>query len=135
MISLEMIGYFTEQADSQKFPIPMLSLLYPDQGNFVAVVGSLFSTDASSLKSTINKFTGINAYSINAPVSVPGVDFSDHRNYRALNCPAIMVTDTAFYRNHNYHTAADTHEKLDYEKMREIVFGVYVHVVELANRL
>lgn len=44
-----------------------------------------------------------------------------------------MVTDTAFYRNRNYHTAADTYEKLDYKKMSDIIFGVYVHLVELAN--
>jgi len=134
MISLEMIGYFTKQDDSQKFPIPLLAFLYPNQGNFVDVVGKLLSTDASSLKTTINKFTRLNAYSINAPVSVPGIDFSDHRNYWALEYPAIMVTDTAFYRNNNYHTAGDTYETLDYKKMKEVVFGVYIHIVELANK-
>jgi len=134
MISLEMIGYFTQQAKSQEFPVPLLSLLYPNKGDFVAVVGKLFNTDASNLKSTINRFTNLDAYSINAPISVPGVDFSDHRNYWAFKYPAIMVTDTAFYRNKNYHTAGDTYETLDYEKMKEIVFGVYVHVVELANK-
>ena len=133
MISLEMIGYFTEQANSQEFPVPLLSFLYPDQGDFIAVVGKLFDNEASRLKSTLNRYTDISAYSINAPTAVPGLDFSDHRNYWALNFPAIMVTDTAFFRNKNYHTLEDTYDTLDYAKMKEVVFGVYVHVVELAN--
>jgi len=134
MISLEMIGYFTDEKGSQKFPIPGLSLLYPTQGHYIAVVGELFSFHASRLKATINRVTELNAYSINAPASVPGVDFSDHRNYWLKNYPAIMVTDTAFYRNLNYHTKLDTYEKLNYKKMAQVVFGVYTYVVELANQ-
>ena len=64
-------------------------------------------------------------YSINAPGFVPAVDFSDHLNYWQRGFPAVMLTDTAFYRNKNYHTVDDTPEKLDYVRMAEVVRGVY----------
>ena len=134
MISLEMIGYYTKSPDSQSFPFSALSLFYPDQGNFIAVVGETLDTQASKLKSTINANTSLKAYSINAPASIRGIDFSDHRNYWSLNMPAVMVTDTAFYRNMNYHTDADTYDTLDYEKMKEVVYGVYLHIVDLAKK-
>ena len=134
MISLEMIGYYTKSPDSQSFPFSALSLLYPKQGNFIAVVGETLDTQASKLKSTINANTSLEAYSINAPASIRGIDFSDHRNYWSLNMPAVMVTDTAFYRNMNYHTDTDTYDTLDYEKMKEVVYGVYLHIVDLAKK-
>jgi len=133
MISLEMIGYFSSEKASQRFPVRGLSLLYPARGNFVAVVGRLFDANASKLKATINAHTSLDAYSINAPRALQGIDFSDHRNYWSLDYPAVMVTDTAFYRNTNYHTAADSWNTLDYEAMKEVVYGVYVHIVGLAN--
>jgi len=134
MISLEMIGYYTKREKSQRFPIPALGLLYPKKGNFIAVVGKSLDSNASELKATINAHTSMEAFSINAPQLIPGIDFSDHRNYWPLNIPAVMVTDTAFYRNKNYHTSADTFDTLDYEKMKEVVYGVYVHVVDLAKK-
>jgi hypothetical protein len=72
-------------------------------------------------------------YSINAPRSVPGVDFSDHRNYWAAGYQAIMITDTAFYRNARYHTAHDTLETLDYPRMAMVVDGVYAAVLAFAH--
>lgn len=72
-------------------------------------------------------------YSINAPTSIPGIDFSDQMNYWHAGYNAVMITDTAFYRNRNYHTAQDTEEKLDYKRMAMVVEGVYAAVVELAR--
>jgi Zn-dependent M28 family amino/carboxypeptidase len=131
MISLEMIGYFTDEEKSQNFPIPFLRYLYPEQGNYIAVVGQLFSSDAGSLKNTINYYTDLDSYSINAPSFVQGVDFSDHRNYWDLNIPAVMVTDTAFFRNKEYHQSTDTYDRLDYESMAKVVYGVFKYVQRL----
>jgi Zn-dependent M28 family amino/carboxypeptidase len=72
-------------------------------------------------------------HSINAPRFIPGVDWSDHLNYWEVGYPAVMVTDTAFYRNPNYHTMADTAESLDYKRMAQVVEGVYAAVKELAR--
>jgi Zn-dependent M28 family amino/carboxypeptidase len=71
--------------------------------------------------------------SINAPSFVPGVDFSDQLNYWNAGYDALMITDTAFYRNANYHTAHDTLEKLDYKRMAMVVEGVYAAVLEMAK--
>ena len=131
MISLEMIGYFSEEQGSQNFPVSILKYLYPEQGNYIAVVGEVLSFEASSLKNTINRYTALDAYSINAPSFVPGVDFSDHRNYWALNYPEIMVTDTAFFRNKKYHKSTDTYDRLNYRHMSKVVYGVFKHLQSL----
>ena len=125
MISLEMIGYFSDEEGSQDFPIKLMGLLYPNKGNYIAVVDQMFANNAGKLKTSINTYTSVPAYSINAPRSIPGVDFSDHMYYWNYGYPAVMITDTAFYRNKNYHTPNDTYEKLNYEKMSEVVYGVF----------
>lgn len=132
MISLEMIGYFSDAKASQSYPMPLLKLFYPSTGNFIAVVDQLSSGQAVPLKNAINKYTQVPAYSINAPAWIPGVDFSDHRSYWHFGFPAIMVTDTAFYRNHQYHEENDIYSRLDYSKMREVIWGVYRYLYEIA---
>lgn len=79
-------------------------------------------------KNAMRNAAPLPVYSINAPQSIPGVDFSDQRNYWHAGYPAVMITDTAFYRNRNYHTAHDTAEKLDYKRMAMVVEGVYAIV-------
>ncbi|GGY73141.1 hypothetical protein GCM10011613_17750 [Cellvibrio zantedeschiae] len=128
MISLEMIGFFTDSPGSQSFPMPLLSLFYPDSGDFIAVVDSFLSNEAAPLKASINKYTDVQAYSINAPRWVLGIDYSDHRSYWSHGYPAIMVTDTSFYRNHQYHQEQDTYERLNYKKMAEVVYGVFQYI-------
>lgn len=125
MVSLEMIGYFTDAPDSQDYPIKAMKLLYPNQGNFIAVVGRTSDIGAVRRVKAALKGEALDVRSINAPASIVGVDFSDHLNYWALNQPAVMVTDTAFMRNKQYHQAGDTYDKLDYNRMAQVVQGVY----------
>lgn len=126
MLSLEMIGYFSDEAQSQHYPLPILSFLYSDRGNFIALVGKLSDFGAiRKLKAAMAGATSLPVYSINAPPAVQGVDFSDHLSYWNEGMPAIMVTDTAFMRNKNYHTAGDTFDRLDYHRMAKVVQGVY----------
>ena len=73
-------------------------------------------------------------YSINAPSFVTGIDFSDQLNYWNTGYSAVMITDTAFYRNRNYHTAEDSAEKLDYRRMALVVEGVYAAGADLARQ-
>jgi Zn-dependent M28 family amino/carboxypeptidase len=128
MISLEMIGYYTDAPGSQAFPSPLLKLFYPGQGNFIAVVDSLFASNGAPLKSAINKYTDLPAYSINAPRWIPGIDYSDHRNYWSHGYPAVMVTDTSFFRNHQYHKKQDTYDTLNYKNIAKVVHGVFKYV-------
>ena len=69
-------------------------------------------------------------YAFTAPPTRPGIDHSDHRSYWPRDIPAVMVTDTAFLRNHAYHTERDTPEALDYERMAAVVDGVFLWLTE-----
>lgn len=126
MLSLEMIGYFSDKPGSQEYPVSGMRMLYPDTGNFIALVGRFedFSI-MRRVKATMAGATDLPVFSINAPILVQGIDFSDHRSYWAKDYPALMVTDTAFYRNPYYHDAEDTYEKLDYKRMAKVVESVY----------
>ena len=99
MLSLEMIGYFSDAPDSQSFPVSLLRAFYPSQGNFIAVVGSLSQGGmARRVKRAMIGSSSLPVYSINAPRFVPGVDFSDHLSYWKAGYEALMITDTAFFQ-------------------------------------
>lgn len=126
MLSLEMIGYFSDEPDSQHYPVTAMGHFYPNQGNFIAIAGRL--NDVGIIRKTKALMAGTSnlpVYSINAPRFIDGVDFSDHQNYWNEGFPALMVTDTAFFRNGNYHTADDTYDSLDYPRMAKVVQAVY----------
>jgi len=125
VVVLEMIGFYSDEAESQSYPIPSMRKIYPSSGNFVAVVGNDHSADAvASIKQAIQKNTNVDCQSLIAPPSLKGMDFSDHLNYWALGMKAVMITDTAFYRNKNYHQQTDKSTTLDYNKMAEVVKGL-----------
>lgn len=134
MICLEMIGYFSDEKGSQDYPVGLLKLFYPNKGNYISVV-SKFGNGNSKLtrvvKKGMKKGSDIKVTSVNAPASLPGIDFSDHLNYWKYDYPAVMITNTAFYRNKNYHQPTDLPETLDYKKMAEVIKGVYHSIIEL----
>ncbi len=134
MFSLEMIGYFSDEPGSQHFPNPILRLFYPSRGNFIAVVGNFGQIGlVRKVKRAMRSTTLLPVHSINAPGWLPGIDFSDHLNYWRAGYPAVMITDTSFYRNENYHTAQDTAEKLDYNRMAKVVQAVYAAILNLSR--
>ena len=133
MISLEMIGYFTDAPGSQHFPLAVLKAFYPSRGNFITVIGKLGQASAvRRVKRAMRSASPLPVHSINAPRWVPGVDFSDHASYWDAGYAAVMITDTAFYRNPHYHTARDTADTLDYARMAMVVQGVHAAVLRLA---
>jgi hypothetical protein len=132
MICLEMLGYFTDEPGSQYFPAPGMGLLYPSRGNFIAVVGNGSSWGFTrDVKARMAGATELPVRSINAPALLPGVDFSDHYNFWKQGWQAVMITDTAFYRNPNYHQMSDTPDTLDYERLAQVVTGVYAAMTTL----
>ncbi|KPJ91862.1 MAG: hypothetical protein AMJ53_10595, partial [Gammaproteobacteria bacterium SG8_11] len=134
MMSLEMIGYFTDEPDSQEYPMSLLKLFYPSTGNFIAVVGNLSGFGVvRKTKRAMRSAMSLPVRSLNAPGALAGVDFSDHLNFWKYDYPALMITDTAFFRNKAYHTENDTWDRLDYERMSEVVKGVYNAVLEFSN--
>jgi hypothetical protein len=133
MLSLEMIGYFSDEAGTQSFPNPIMRPFYPSRGNFIAVVGNLGGLRlVRQVKKAMSSASELEVYSINAPGLVPGIDFSDQLNYWNAGYPAVMITDTAFYRNKAYHTEHDTPDRLDYRRMAMVVQGVFQAVQQLA---
>jgi Zn-dependent M28 family amino/carboxypeptidase len=126
MIALEMIGYFRDTPGSQSLPLRALSPLYPDRGDFIALVGRFGDFGAMRrVKALFRGATDLPLESINGPLSVTGIDSSDHASYWHFGFPALMVTDTSFFRNPNYHAAGDTPETLDYARMAKVVSGVF----------
>lgn len=133
MISLEMIGRFEDGPDTQHIPFP-LSFLYPDRGNFIAIVGRFSDISLTRrIKSAMQAATLLPVRSLSGPRWIPGVDFSDHHPYWDRGYTAVMITDTAFNRNRDYHSEGDTPEKLDYRRMAQVVQGVEMAIRELAK--
>jgi hypothetical protein len=134
MLCLEMVGFFSDDAGSQDYPARALGLFYPDRGDFIAVVGRVrdFFT-VRRIKRLISAASSVPVRSLGAPAFVPGIDFSDHLNYWKEGFSAVMITDTAFYRNGNYHTEQDLPDTLDYEGMASVGQGVLHAIRELAR--
>jgi hypothetical protein len=126
MISLEMLGYYRDDKGSQYYPSSLFKLFYPNTGNFIAFVGNFSSRRFSNrVKASFSAVSPIPVESLNGFSVIPGVDFSDHRNYWKFGYPAFMITDTAFYRNPNYHDPGDTADTLDYGRLTLLIEGLY----------
>ncbi|MFT3782360.1 MAG: M20/M25/M40 family metallo-hydrolase [Nibricoccus sp.] len=117
MLALESMGLFRDEKKSQHYPFP-LSLFYPSRGNFLAIVGN---TDSKALvrrvKATIERSGTIPVESASLPGSLQGVGWSDHWSFWQEGYPAVMVTDTAPFRNQHYHKRTDTAATLDYVRL------------------
>ncbi|MCB0415326.1 MAG: M28 family peptidase [Bdellovibrionales bacterium] len=131
MVSIEMIGYFNNAKGSQHYPLPQLAWWFPNQANFIALIGKLDQwMMMRNIKTAFANHTTLSVESLNAPRKIKGIDFSDHLNYWNNHQPAIMVSDTSFFRNSHYHEPTDTPETLNYKKMAEVVSGLYGLVKE-----
>lgn len=129
MLALEMIGWFSDAPGSQTYPLPGMTLLYPDKGDFIAIIGRFGDwSETRKVKAAMRGAGDLPVHSMNSLSLIPGVDFSDHLNYWAEGYPALMITDTAFYRNPHYHTPEDTYDRLDYARMAKVVEGVFALV-------
>ncbi|PIS47104.1 MAG: aminopeptidase [Elusimicrobia bacterium CG08_land_8_20_14_0_20_51_18] len=133
-VVLEMIGFYADGKFSQKYP-PLVGFFYPNRGNFIALVSNFASrVPALEAKKSFKKASGLPVEATILPAKVPGVDFSDHRSFWKFGWPAFMFTDTAFYRNSNYHKPTDLPETLDYGRMAACVEGIAAAVSDLAGR-
>lgn len=134
MVSLETMGYYDDRPGTQQYPLGVLKLRYPDEGNFIGFVANLHSR--SLLRQAIAAFRAearIPSEAAALPASVPGVGWSDQQAFWKMGYPAIMITDTAPFRYPYYHTAEDTPDKLDYRRLALVVRGLEAMVTELAG--
>lgn len=133
MISLESLGYYRDDEGSQRYP-PGVSLLYPDRGDFVAFVGNLSSR--ALVRESIGAFRSSARFPSEGaalPAFIPGVGWSDQWSFWQFGYPALMVTDTAPFRNPNYHTPNDKPDSLDYDRLARVTTGMIAVVRKLAQ--
>jgi len=124
MLSLEMLGYYSGQRGSQRYP-PLYGIGRPKQGDFIGVVGRLGSGKLlRRFERAFREGTTLGIQIAAAPEWVEGVSLSDHWAFWQAGYPAVMVTDTAFYRNPHYHARTDTWDTLDYARMAQTVDGL-----------
>jgi Zn-dependent M28 family amino/carboxypeptidase len=127
MISLEMLGYTDSRPGSQQLPA-MVRHLYPDVGDFIGVCGTddglaLIQAVAEGLKTV----PGLPVQCLAVPergMAIMDVRLSDHSSFWDAGFPALMVTDTSFYRNPHYHKPSDTPDTLDYPFLAKVTAGL-----------
>jgi Zn-dependent M28 family amino/carboxypeptidase len=133
MFSLETMGYYTDEENSQEYPLPF-SLFYPSTGNFIAFVGNLSSK--SLVNRTVELFrekAQFPSEGAAVPSFVPGAGWSDNWSFWQAGYPALMVTDTAPFRYPHYHEVEDTPDKIDYDRLARVVAGLHEVIEDLAN--
>jgi len=134
MLCLEMIGYFSDREKSQTYPIPLLDYFYPSRGNYIGFVGNLDSRGLTRRAVELfRNHKSFPAYGCVLPESVPGIVNSDHWSFWQEGYPAVMITDTAQFRNSNYHSHRDVPNTLNYEAMTRVVEGLDQVIQGLAN--
>ena len=124
MISLEMVGYYRNAPGSQTHPLSWMRWFYPDRGNFIAVAGNYSSRRLVRRLSRLLSVHGRLPVEHAALPFVPGVGLSDNWSFWQEGYQALMVTDTAFFRNRHYHRSTDLPETLDYQSMAFLVRGL-----------
>ena len=124
MLSLETLGYYSDEPGSQKYP-PPFGLMFPNKGNFVSFVGLLNSRPL--VQETIKSFrahTSFPSIGGTAPGIIPGIGWSDHWAFAEYGFQGVMITDTATFRYPHYHEPTDTPDKVDTEKLARVVKGI-----------
>lgn len=134
VINLEMVGYFTNEPKSQSYPFAWMSFIYPSVGDFLAIVSNPDSKKAAREATVIFK-NNIRTIHSSLPKLLQNVVQSDNINFWRFGFKSIMLTDTAYYRNKNYHTKYDTIDTLDFENMQNIANGLseYISVLKKIN--
>jgi hypothetical protein len=124
LINLEMLGYYNPKKGSQLYP-PFLHLFFPNHGNFICVVSNMPSrTFLTSVKKNWTAIPDLPLVTAALPKALSGVTMSDQLNFWNEGFPAVMVSDTSFFRNPHYHERTDTPDKLNYAKMAQVVRSV-----------
>ena len=125
MICLEMVGYTCGSPGCQRYPFPLMFFNYPKEGNFIGIVGNTGSRSfARKLKQSFAQNPDLPVISLTVPFNgriLPAVRLSDHASFWDKGYPAVMVTDTAFFRNPHYHMHSDTIQTLDINFMAQLV--------------
>jgi hypothetical protein len=133
MLTLETMGYFSDEDGTQHYPFPF-GLFYPSRGNFIAFVGNLSSQRlVRRAVGSFRRHASIPSEGAAVPGGLTGVGWSDHWSFWQQGYPGVMVTDTAPFRYAEYHTVADTPDRVRYGHLARVVAGLEGVIVDLAS--
>jgi Zn-dependent M28 family amino/carboxypeptidase len=133
MLSLETIGYYSDEPGSQHLLFP-LNLIYPSTGNFIAFVSNV--ENGFLVRQLVGSFRQQAQFPSEGGALwdlIPGIGWSDHWAFWKEGFPAVMVTDTAPFRYPAYHSHADKPDLVQYEGMARVVSGLQAVIAEMAN--
>lgn len=133
MLSLETIGYYSDEPGSQRFLFP-LNLIYPSTGNFIAFVSNV--ENGFLVQQLVGSFRRQAQFPSEGGALwglVPGVGWSDHWAFWKEGFPAVMVTDTALFRYPAYHLNTDRPELVQCDRMARVVSGLQAVIAEIAD--
>lgn len=140
MLSLEMLGYYSDEPNSQTYPFPremaqQLGLDLPTVGNFIAIVARTNDEPlVAQLAQSMSQAGTIPVVAAPLPPQIPAIYRSDHANYWLHGYPAAMITDTSQYRTPHYHKMTDTPNTLDYNRMAAVADALESAVHSLTNK-
>ncbi|GAA4361536.1 M28 family peptidase [Hymenobacter saemangeumensis] len=118
MVALEMLGYYDDRKNSQRYPFGPLKFIYGSRGNYITVAQKFGNGRfGRQFARRYKHAAGLPVKRFKAPAWLPGIDFSDHLNYWHFGYSAVLLTDTAFYRNAHYHETTDTLSRLDMRRL------------------
>jgi len=131
MLCMDLVGYYSDQEHSQRYPLPLpMSLLYGTKGDFLAMIGR--QEDAKLVTDANKAFRESTTLRLIPLLAPKGLDLllsrSDHAPFWWEGYPALFFTDTADFRNKNYHEKTDTWNTLDYDRLTQVPIGLY-HVI------
>lgn len=132
MLSLEMIGFYSDKAGSQRYPDPSLAQMFGDVGDYITLVGrqAVEAAHIQELYGAMATATDLRIVPLPAPEQLEDIGRSDHAAFWFHEYPAVLVTDSADFRNEHYHKPTDTPDKLDYVRMNKVIDGVFAYLTQ-----
>ena len=136
-IILECVGFARSEAGTQQTP-PEVPIAVPTQGDFLAIVGNEPSRSLVRQleQEAQRKAVQLKTLSLVVPgrgEAMPHTRRSDHASFWDAGYPAVVLTDTANFRNPHYHRETDTIETLNLDFIGQVADTVTAAVRELAG--
>lgn len=130
MISLDGVGSFNDKSESQNYPFKFLNYLYPDKGDYIGLIARIQDYGkVRAMKKSFVSASELPLYSFNVPDSFTLTTSQDHLNYQRMGFPAVLLTDTAKYREEKLEVE-DIVDRIDYEKIAMLINGLYQVVMD-----
>lgn len=149
VLNFEMIGYTNKKQRSQRFP-DGFDLLYPElinelktnqfKADFLSVIADQNSIHLQQIFSAaaMRQVSNLKSIYIIAPKHIwqmPDLLRSDHTPFWENGYPALMLTDTANFRNPHYHKSTDTIDKLDFQFMNRVIRATLSTAIEILHKI